>query len=133
MATMCSMRDLDELFRTLERSAFRRRFKLGSKERSYVAKHGIEVIREHASRFVVERLSPASPVNDGRQTPMRNHPVFIAQHATATCCRGCLERWHGIKKGRVLTEEEITYIIEVISRWIEKEMMNGFEKRHISQ
>jgi hypothetical protein len=121
------MRDLNELFDALGRSAFRRRFRLGAKERAYAAEHGMETIREHARCFIMERLGPALPVNDGKQTPMRNHPVFIAQHATATCCRTCLERWHGINKGRALIEEEITYIIQVISKWIEKEMTNGFE------
>ncbi len=29
----------------------------------------------------------AEPRNDGKQTPFRGHPVFTAQHATATCCR----------------------------------------------
>ena len=49
------------------------------------------------------------------------HPVFIAQHATGTCCRGCLEKIHGIPKGRSLTEEEIKYVVCVIMKWIEKE------------
>jgi Domain of unknown function (DUF4186) len=60
---------------------------------------GMEVIREHAGELLGKRLAPAEPRNDGKQTPYRGHPVFVAQHATATCCRTCLERWHGIPKG----------------------------------
>ena len=73
----------------------------------------------HAADFVEKRLAPAYPDNDGKQTPMRNHPVFVAQHATATCCRGCLEKWHAITKGRELSPEEKRYVIDVIRHWLE--------------
>ncbi len=88
----------------LSRSEFRRRFRLGEPERAYLHARGMEVVLAHARDFVEARLSPARPVNDGRQTPMHGHPVFIAQHATATCCRSCLAQWHAIRKGRPLTE-----------------------------
>jgi hypothetical protein len=69
--------------------------------------------------------SPAAgaraPINDGKQTPMRGHPVFIAQHATATCCRGCLEKWHAIP-GRALSEPEQRYMVQVIHRWLVLQM-----------
>jgi hypothetical protein len=68
--------------------------------------------------MVHERLAPAHPKNDGRQTPMRGHPVFIAQHATATCCRGCLAKWHGIAAGRALTAEEEAHAVAAILRWV---------------
>jgi hypothetical protein len=112
------MRDLDELFEALKRSEFRSRFQLGGKEAAYLKTKGLETILEHARDFVTERLAPAEPANDGKQTPMRNHPVFIAQHATATCCRGCLEKWHRIPKGRALSDREIHYVVDVIRRWL---------------
>jgi len=112
------MRDHDELFGALARSEFRSRFGLAGKERAYLEEKGRAVVLEHARGFVEERLRPARPVNDGKQTPMKNHPAFIAQHATATCCRGCLETWHRIPKGRELTPEEIDYIVRVIGRWL---------------
>jgi exodeoxyribonuclease V alpha subunit len=65
-----------------------------------------------------KRIAPQYPKNDGKQTPMRGHPVFIAQHATATCCRGCIQKWHGIKKGKALSDMEIQFLVEVIMRWI---------------
>ena len=52
----------------------------------------------------------------------RGHPVFVAQHATATCCRNCLARNHGIAKGHELTAEELEYVVGVICRWIEREL-----------
>ena len=113
------MRDMDELFAALGRSGFRSRFRLAGKEAEYLTQKGLPKILEHARGFVTTRLADANPMNDGRQTPMKNHPVFIAQHATATCCRGCLAKWHGIAKGRQLTEDEVNYIVQVIARWLD--------------
>jgi hypothetical protein len=115
------MRDLDDLFDRLEQSSFRRKFRLGKAEREYLASKGMEAILTHGADFIQKRLAPAFPVNDGRQTPMRKHPVFVAQHATATCCRGCVEKWHAIPKGRELSAEESAYLLEVIGHWLRKE------------
>lgn len=82
----------------------------------------MDVIREHAAALLAARLAPAAPHKDGKQTPYRGHPVFVAQHATATCCRGCLERWHSIPKGRELTADEQRYAVDVICRWIETDL-----------
>jgi hypothetical protein len=112
------MREMEELLEALGRSEFRRRFRLGSKEATYLRDKGLETVLAHARDFVEQRLAPAEPPNDGRQTPMRNHPVFIAQHATATCCRGCLEKWHQIAKGRPLSDREIHYVVTVIRQWL---------------
>ena len=112
------MRDMDELFIALGRSAFRSRFRLAGKEAAYLRQKGLAQILEHARDFVTRRLADADPANDGRQTPMKNHPVFIAQHATATCCRGCLQKWYRIPKGKPLSPEQIDYIVEVIARWL---------------
>ncbi|MGE5610532.1 MAG: DUF4186 domain-containing protein, partial [Bacillota bacterium] len=115
------MRDLDELFEALKRSTFRSRFHLKGAELKYLQTKGLETVLSHARDFVAQRLAPAQPANDGQQTPMRNHPVFVAQHATATCCRGCLEKWHRIAKGRELSDKEQEYVVGVIERWIRKE------------
>ncbi len=112
------MRDLDELFAALERSAFRRRFALGAKERATLAAKGLPTVLDHARAFVAQRLAAATPLNDGKQTPFRGHPVFVAQHATATCCRGCLAKWHAIEKGRELTADEQAHVVAAIARWL---------------
>jgi predicted Fe-S protein YdhL (DUF1289 family) len=113
------MRDLNELFGALAGSAFRARFRLGPRERAYLHERGLATILSHARDFVDRRLAPATPLNDGRQTPVRGHPVFIAQHATATCCRGCLEKWHGIARGRELSASEREHVVRVLGRWLE--------------
>ena len=94
--------DLDALFDRLAASAFRRRFRLRPPERDYLQAKGFDTILQHAEQFIEQRIAPAEIPNDGKQTPMRNHPIFVAQHATATCCRGCLEKWHGIPRGACL-------------------------------
>ncbi|MDT7688737.1 MAG: hypothetical protein QOE46_1496 [Acidobacteriota bacterium] len=118
------MRDLEELFRELGESAFRSRFRLKGKELTYLRAKGLPVVLEHAADFVEKRLAPAEPANDGRQTPMGHHPAFVAQHATATCCRGCLSKWHRIPKGRPLSDPEKRYVLCVIERWLEGQVMN---------
>jgi hypothetical protein len=116
------MREPDDLFAALAKSPFRRRFRLGPKERRYLEERGLDAVLSHAHDFITQRLAPAHPASDGKQTPMRGHPVFLAQHATATCCRGCLSKWHHIPQGRRLTDEEVRYITHtVIGRWLESQ------------
>lgn len=110
------------LFERLAASNFRSRFHLSEKERLYASEKGIQTIESHAKDFVEKRLSAENPSNDGKQTPMRGHPVFVAQHATATCCRGCIAKWHKIPAGRALTAKQQEYLVKVIMVWIRKEM-----------
>jgi hypothetical protein len=112
------VRDLDDVFAALATSGFRRRFALGAKERDYLAAKGMATVVEHARDFIARRLAPAAPANDGKQTPFRGHPVFVAQHATATCCRSCLAKWHGIGAGRELTANEQAHAVAAIERWL---------------
>ena len=113
-----AMRDLDNIFAKLAGSPFRAKFRLDPKDRAYLDERGLETVRGHARDFVARRLAPAAPANDGRQTPWRGHPVFVAQHATATCCRSCLAKWHSIPAGRELTAEEQEHVVSAIERWL---------------
>ena len=106
----------------LKKSRFRSRFKLLQKDLDYVHTRGIGKIREHAVGFLTERVADAVPRNDGKQTPMSGHPVFVAQHATATCCRGCIEKWYRIEKGRALTDVEIQLLTDVVMSWIDGQL-----------
>jgi hypothetical protein len=116
------MLHFDTVFAALAKSPFRQRFHLGIKEREYLDIKGLSVVIDHARDFIKKRLAPSAPVNDGKQTPWRGHPVFVAQHATATCCRGCLAKWHGIDKGRELTNEEQEHVVATIARWLSQEV-----------
>ena len=110
---------------SLKKSKFRSKFKLSQKDRDYIVVKGLETIKEHAYQFINDRVATDFPKNDGKQTPMRGHPVFIAQHATATCCRGCISKWHGIEKGRALNGVEVDFIVALIMGWIERQLDEG--------
>jgi len=113
---------MDELLDRIGSQPFRAKFHLRGRDRGLAQLHGPERLRRHADDLIGKRLAPAFPVNDGRQTPYRGHPVFVAQHATATCCRSCLQRWHAIPKGVELDDEQRSYVVDVICRWIEREL-----------
>ena len=115
-------RDIDRILAKLQTSPFRRRFRLGAKELAYLETKGLATVLDHARDLVAARLAPAHPANDGKQTPFRGHPVFIAQHATATCCRGCLAKWHGIARGHALDAAEREHVVAVIERWLAGQM-----------
>lgn len=106
----------------LAKSKFRSRFKLGAKELEYIKEKGLDTIHSHACDFIRDRVAPAGPINDDKQTPMHGPPVFIAQHATATCCRGCIEKWHKFPKYRELTQTEQEYLVSVIMEWINRQI-----------
>lgn len=111
---------LNSKLNDLSKSKFRSSFYLRKKEKDYIDKNGLEKVKEHAYDFIRKKLAPASPYNDGAQTPMKNHPVFIAQHATGTCCRGCLKKWHKIDEGNELTDNQINYVVALIMEWIKR-------------
>jgi predicted Fe-S protein YdhL (DUF1289 family) len=122
--------EIDEAFRRLAAAPFRRKFRLAGRERAYVETWGIAAVMKHGAKFIAERLAPAFPRNDGKQTPWRNHPIFVAQHATATCCRGCLEKVHEIAKGHALTDAESAYVLRVLERWIAEQVNSGHADAH---
>ncbi len=114
------MLEVNIMLDKLQKSRFRSSFKLKEKEKLYVKEKGLETIKEHAYDFINKRLAPSFILNDGKQTPMKGHPVFIAQHATATCCRNCLYKWYKIPKNRQLSEKEVDYIVNIITEWIKR-------------
>ena len=116
------MANINETLLRLSKSDFRARFHLKGKDKLYAKEKGLDVIRTHAEAFVKERLAPAYPKNDGKQTPMRGHPVFVAQHACACCCRGCLNKWYKVPLGKELTDVQQEKIVNLIMAWIEKEI-----------
>lgn len=115
---MIDTASLDSLLQRLAQSSFRSRFKLNNKDLNYLQNKGLAIIQQHAADFIKKRLAPANPTNDGKQTPWQGHPVFVAQHATATCCRGCLQKWHKIPLNKELSAEQQYYVITVISHWL---------------
>lgn len=115
------MQTIDEALEKLSKSKFRSSFHLKEKDIEYINKVGIEKIRQHAKDFIKTRLAPKYIPNDGKQTPMKGHPVFIAQHACGCCCRGCLNKWYRVNKSTILTETQQEKIVNLLMAWIEKE------------
>ena len=111
-----------QLFERLDNSKFRSSFHLKQKDIDYINEKGVDTIRQHAKDFIAKREAPAYIANDGKQTPMRGHPVFIAQHATATYCRECIRKWHKMQPGKELSQVQQDYLVDVIVTWIQREM-----------
>ncbi len=116
------MATVEEALERLEKSNFRAKFRLSVKDKQYIREKGIDVIRNHAEDFIKTRLAPADIPNDGKQTPMRGHPVFTAQHACACCCRKCLGKWYKVPMHTPLTEDQQKKIVNLLMCWIEKQM-----------
>ena len=112
----------NEILKRLSKSDFRRKFKLKDSDKQYVLLKGIDTLKSHAKDFITKRIAPAYIKNDGKQTPMKGHPVFIAQHATACCCRGCINKWHKFPKNVQLTDEQQEYLVNLIIEWIKRQM-----------
>ena len=115
------MQTIDQALEKLNRSKFRSSFHLSQEDRDYIEKKGMDTIRSHAEDFVRRKLAPGYIENDGKQTPMRGHPVFKAQHACACCCRGCLKKWYRVPEGRELTDDQQKKIVDLLMAWIERE------------
>ncbi len=115
------MQSLEEALEKLSHSKFRASFHLTKRERQYLDEKGKETIERHARDFVRTKLSPADPLNDGKQTPMHGHPVFKAMHATGCCCRGCLNKWYKVPLHQKLNEQQEEKIVRLLMAWIEKE------------
>lgn len=111
-----------QLFERLGNSKFRSSFHLKQKDIDYINEKGMDTIRQHAVDFIAKREAPAIIPNDGKQTPTKGHPVFIAQHATATCCRECIRKWHKMQPGKELSHVQQEYLVDVIMTWIQKEL-----------
>ena len=111
-------KEFKKILSSLGKSKFRSSFKLIKKDIEYINRLGITKIELHARDFIIKRIAPTQLKNDGRQTPFKGHPVFKAQHATATCCRGCLSKWYNIPKGRSLGLNEVDFIQNLVMAWI---------------
>ena len=116
------MQTIAEALLKLQKSSFRSRFHPDEKDKTYIKEKGRDLIESHARDFVREKLAPADPVNDGKQTPMKGHPVFKAMHATACCCRGCLNKWYHVPQHTKLNDQQQEKIVHLLMAWIDDQM-----------
>jgi len=116
--------DVEYTFQALKYETIRHHFwhvALDEKAVKYARRDGLKQLRDDSESRVRKSLGPeASRIfRDGTQTPKTGKALFYAQHATATCCRKCVEYWHGIPRDRALSDEEIGYLAALVFRYIE--------------
>ena len=116
------MSTIEQTLERLKASNFRAKFHLSEKDKAYVKEKGMELLLSQCADIIQKRLAPAIIANDGKQTPMRGHPVFVAQHACACCCRSCLNKWYNVKIGAELSDSQQEKIVNLLMAWIEAEM-----------
>lgn len=88
----------------------------------HAQRKGRKALKESVRNRLGKYLAVAEPPRDGRQTPMVGNAIYYAQHATATCCRTCLEYWHDIPKARPLTPEELDYCAGLIDLYLDQKL-----------
>ena len=88
----------------------------------HAQRKGRVLLKQAARERLQKYLAPAHPPHDGRQTPFEGNAIYYAQHATATCCRTCLEYWHDIPKGRKLTSQEFDYCAALIDLFLDEKL-----------
>lgn len=121
----CNLDDVIYTFQSLKREYIRHVFwhkTLSQKAINHARRKGRSGLRERVRHHLENVLGPATPFHDGFQTTMADDApsaIPYAQHATATCCRKCLEYWHGITVGRLMTPAELDYCTELVCLYIE--------------
>lgn len=123
----------EALFEALSQSKFRSSFRLSYDDRLYAETRPEALLKKHAHDILQKRIGGANPAKDGSQTPYKGHPVFTAQHATGCCCRTCLYKWHGIEKGRELTEKELDELSDDILEWIRRDLKKTPKKKRLKK
>lgn len=68
---------------------------------------GLAGLKTRVRPLLAKKIGPAHIFRDGTQTRKEGSALFYAQHATATCCRKCLDYWYNVERGRDLTDEEL--------------------------
>ncbi len=117
----CDKFEIDNIFLKLSNSRFRSKFYLRSRERRIIFDKGLDGIEKDTYQILDKRIRKLAS-NDGRQTPWNGHPVFVAQHGTAICCRGCMEKWYGVGRDIVLSERELWFFVDLIMEWIVRKL-----------
>jgi len=59
---------------------------------------------------------------DGRQTPKTGNAICCAQHATACCCRRCMEYWYAIPVDRPLSVDELVFFEDLCMDFINERL-----------
>jgi hypothetical protein len=113
--------DVDYTFSELRHEMIRHHFwhvEIDERARNHALRKGRVALLVAADKRLATSVGRENPYRDGRQTPFEGNVLYYAQHATASCCRTCIEYWHDIPKGRPLTTGELTYLGRLLERFI---------------
>ena len=126
-----NINDIEHIFASLQIELVRHYFwhlPMPQRAIDYATRKGWSGLRQRIPIQLCSLVGASNPTFDGRQTPRENsrnvNPIHFAQHATASCCRKCIEVWHGIPKGRALTQPEISYLSQLAIRYLEVRLPN---------
>jgi len=117
--------DAGYTFKAMKQELIRHHFwhiDIDQKAVNHARRKGVVGMHEAAKARIIASVALAEPVRDGRQTPWAGNALYYAQHATASCCRRCIEEWHGIPRGRALAENEIQYLVDLTGFYIEERL-----------
>lgn len=119
--------DRDYTFQALRNELIRHYFwhkKIDQRALNHARRKGKRELRIAARARLVTSIGPASEklFRDGMQTPRSGSILFYAQHATAACCRKCVEYWHDIPSDRDLTSEELDYLTDLVWLYVEERL-----------
>lgn len=117
--------DVGYTFSTLKYELIRHHFwhiEIDQRAVNHARRKGEEGMRVASEKRLRKYVGPSEPAYDGRQTPTSGNAIYYAQHATAACCRKCIEEWHGIPQGQELTDQEITYLTDLTMLYINERL-----------
>lgn len=119
--------DVDYTIKSLKQEFFRRRYWARNIDEELIIsvyKKSISEVEKEVEKRIRRYINKRFKENpyDGRQTPLDGSIIFYAQHATGTCCKKCIEEWHGIKRNDLLTDKQIKYLVKLIMVYIKKRM-----------
>jgi hypothetical protein len=89
---------------------------------NHARRKGRRQLHEAARRRLETSVGKAGMAFDGRQTPREGNTICYAQHATASCCRTCIEYWHDIPKDRDLTADELSYLSTLVIAYLDERL-----------
>jgi hypothetical protein len=124
-------RDAKFIFDSLKNELIRHVFwhiPIKSKDVQNAMEKGAESVIDEARRRMTEKIGIMNPYRHGI-TPYTGNVIYYAQHATATCCRRCMEYWYGIPaKNRILTPDEINFSTDLVRLYLEERIPDLFKK-----
>ena len=114
--------DAEYTFKALKYELWRHYYwhiEIDEKAVTHAHRKGKASMTEAAEKRLRNSVGDGNPYRDGMQTPRMGNALYYAQHATGTCCRKCIEEWHGIPIGQALNDDQIEYFVELVMLYIE--------------